>query len=248
MNIGWFSLWSRAHGHSVIAFDPHPIMHARVCESLALNQWDHDGSVRLFPYGLGGEESITNLTTGKNPGGSSFFEDRLAKKYRSSFPVRVVTLDGIAEQEGWLDPTANAMATTKPIHLMKVDVEGFEYFTLKGGEKLLASGKVSNIIMENSSTDGKLVPSLFALLYQSGYKVHALLSVNGDPYHNDKETIDGVNRAIAFISSKENVNENIDLDSNADASNLKWLVKVTCNMWWIKRGQQDSDSSSVSVK
>jgi len=36
MNIGWFTLWSRAHGHKVASFDPNPVMHVRVCES---NRW-----------------------------------------------------------------------------------------------------------------------------------------------------------------------------------------------------------------
>ena len=32
MNIGWFSLYSRAHGHHVAAFEPNPVMFLRMCE------------------------------------------------------------------------------------------------------------------------------------------------------------------------------------------------------------------------
>lgn len=219
MNIGWYSLWSRSFGHTVVSFEPNPAMHVRVCESLILNGWDKDNSVQLFPFGVGNEEAEMTLTTGNNPGGSSFVSERLAPKYRKTMPVKVVRLDDIAEQEGWL--SENAL----PIHLMKIDVEGFEYFSLLGAKNILASGKVTNIMMENSSTDSKLVLSLFHLLYESGYKVHALLSVDGDPYHNDKNTLTAANEAISKITTSMNPN---DFSQN-------WLIKVTNNIWWKKR-------------
>ena len=55
MNIGWFTLYSRAHGHDVAAFDPNPVMFLRVCESLEYNNWDRqmDNSVSLWNFGLG---------------------------------------------------------------------------------------------------------------------------------------------------------------------------------------------------
>lgn len=219
MNIGWYSIWSRAFGHTVVSFEPNPVMHVRVCESLILNGWDKDKSVQLFKYGLGNEEAEMTLTTGKNPGGSSFFSERLDKKYRKTMPVKVVKLDDIAEQEGWISETA------LPIHLIKVDVEGFEYFSLLGAKKILNSGKVTNIIVENSSTDGNHVVALFDLLYHSGYKVYALLSVDGHPYHNDEETLASVNEAISKITPS------IDPKDFSHS----WLIKVTNNIWWKKR-------------
>lgn len=220
MNIGWFSLLSRSHGHSVAALEPNPIMHTRVCESLALNNWDKDGSVKIYQYGLGNVESIMNLTTGKNPGGSSFLGDRLAPKFRKNFPVKVVRLDDIAKQEGWLQPDA------QQIHLMKIDVEGFEYFVIQGCIKIIQSGKVSNIIMENSSENKSNVISALDMLYTSGYKIRSILTVNGDPYHNDKETVDGTNMAISKIGSHS---------FEDHFKEIEWLIKVTCNFWWVKR-------------
>lgn len=104
MNIGWFSLFSRAHGHEVAAFEPNPTMFLRVCESLEYNGWEDEGSnlVSLWNYGLGATPGVFNLTTGNNPGGSSFHEDRLAPKYRKKLQVSVTTLDTVAIQEGWL--------------------------------------------------------------------------------------------------------------------------------------------------
>jgi len=182
-----------------------------------LNGWDADESVKIIPYGLGNVESIMNLTTGKNPGGSSFLEECLAPKHRKTLPVKVVKLDTVAEQEGWLDSNG------PQIHLLKLDVEGFENFAFLGGTKLLHSGKISNIIMENSSTDKSHVVSVFNLIYQSGYEVKALLSVNGDPYHNDPATIAGVNDAVSRIPTGDYGN------------GFDFMVKVTNNVWWVKR-------------
>ena len=220
MNIGWFTLWARAHGHEVAAFEPNPVMHIRVCESLALNGWDDGSSVKIWPYGLGQVETTMNLTMGNNPGGSSFFEERLAKKARRSLPVKVVTLDSIAVQEGWLDADGGPL-----IHLMKVDVEGFENFVFLGGERLVQSGKVTNIIMENSSFDSNLVANVLDTIFQAGYKVHTLLSVNDDPYH--PEMTSRINEAIQQIPLKDKAD-----DFEAE---MRFLVKVTCNIWWVKR-------------
>lgn len=148
MNIGWFSLYSRAHGHDVASFEPNPVMFLRMCESLEYNKWGeygvNDNSVSLWKYGLGVNKGSFNLTLGNNPGGSSFFEDRLAKKFRKTIPVEVTTLDTVAISQGWLD---------RKISLMKVDVEGFEPYVFKGGKRLLNDGHVEHILMESSVTD-----------------------------------------------------------------------------------------------
>lgn len=194
-------------------------MHTRVCESLILNNWHRDGSVQIFPYGLGKEESMMNLTTGNNPGSSSFIEERLAKKFRKSLPVQVVTLDSIAIQEGWFKDDS------PPIYLMKVDVEGYEPIVFQGGMELLQSGKVENILMENSVTDMRQVVDFFATIYKAGYKIKWVSSVNGQAYHS--EALPQIEEEL----SKATVG--MELDGVGEA--LKFLVKVNCNLWWTKR-------------
>jgi FkbM family methyltransferase len=115
-----------------------------MCESLSLNKWGNGDDVSLWMYGLGVQKGFFNLTTGNNPGGSSFFEERLAKKFRKTIPVEVTTLDTVAVKQGWLD---------RKISLMKVDVEGFEPYVFEGGTRLLHEGRIENIFMENSVTD-----------------------------------------------------------------------------------------------
>lgn len=205
--------------HQRSAFEPNPIMHTRVCESLQLNEWLEDGTVQIFPYGLGKEEATLNLTTGNNPGSSSFYEDRLAKKFRKTMPVKVVTLDGIALQEGWLDKNA------PPIHLMKVDVEGYEPIVFTGGMQLLQSGKVENIIMENSISDLRQVTDFFAVISNAGYKIKWVSTVHGDPYH--PEMLPQIEEEL----SKAEVG--MSLEDVGEA--LQFLTKVNCNLWWTKR-------------
>ena len=219
MNIGWFTLWARAHGHRVAAFEPNPIMHTRVCESLELNQWRDDSSVQIFPYGLGKEPATLNLTTGNNPGASSFHEDRLALRFRKKIEVKVVTLDDIALQEGWLDESK------PPIYLMKVDVEGFEPNVFGGGKQLLESGRVENIIMENSVTDLRESTDLLATVYQAGYKAKWISTVNGDPYH--PEMLPQIDKALEKSS--------VGMDLEGIGEEFEFLAKVTCNIWWTKR-------------
>jgi FkbM family methyltransferase len=220
MNIGWFTLFARAHGHAVAAFEPNPIMHTRVCESLELNQWHNDSSVQTFPYGLGEQEATLNLTMGNNPGMSSFHEERLAPRHRKQIAVKVVTLDSIALQEGWLDDDPSA----PPIYLMKVDVEGYEPFVFGGGKRLLQSGRVENIIMENSVADLRQSVDLLATIYRAGYKVKFLSTAHGDPFR--PEMLPQINKELESVSP--------GMELGGVGKGLSFFAKSRCNVWWTK--------------
>ena len=216
MNIGWFTLYSRAMGHEVFGFDPNPIMHSRVCESLQLNQWwdgsDGDGGgndrnstdnthsgyrsgVMTFAYGLGDQSGITlNLTMAKNPGASSFHQERLnAIKQRKHLEVPITTLDDVATQLGWIgtegDQTTNSGRTgtttmpglPTPIYLLKIDAEGYEPWVVRGAVRLLRSGRVQNVLMECSTTDTRRLMELFRDLSNAGYVLHWIQGVGPRP-------------------------------------------------------------------
>ena len=220
MNIGWFTLYSRAMGHDIVGFDPNPIMHSRVCESLKLNNWQDDSSVSLYAFGLGDEVATLKLTTGKNPGKSSFHEDRLAPKQRKYIEVPVTTLDILASQKGWLDTSFDL-----PIHLLKVDVEGYEPQVFRGATNLIGSSKVRNIIFENSLEDLQLVSEMFLQLAQAGYSVHLISNVNGDPFHS--EMIDNANKVL-----KEETTKATGGGEAAKIQGLNFFAKNSCNVWW----------------
>lgn len=217
MNIGWFSLYSRAHGHDVAAFEPNPVMFLRMCESLEYNKWgsgndDSGNSVSLWKYGLGVQKGSFNLTLGNNPGGSSFFEDRLTKKFRRTIPVEVTTLDTVAVTQGWLDRT---------VSLMKVDVEGFEPYVFEGGKKLLRDGRVENVFMESSVSDIAKVGEMVDLLYSAGFRMKGIYTVDGNPYHED------------WWHTFNPVFEKRHGGSVESSDQMKFLAKVTSNIWWI---------------
>ena len=221
MNIGWFSLYARAMKHDFAAFEPNPTMFLRVCESLEHNGWDNDRGIMLWNYGLGVTPGTFNITTGNNPGGSSFHEDRLAAKFRKKMPVAVTTLDTVALQQGWLD---------RKISLMKVDVEGFENFVFEGGRKLVYNGNIDNIIMENSISDKNVVGGMVDLLYGAGYRVKEILSVNGDPYHED-----WWHTFNPELEKRHNAKEDIESDQ------MNFLSKATSNIWWQQKRIMDKN-------
>ncbi|KAL7461765.1 hypothetical protein ACHAXS_002174 [Conticribra weissflogii] len=239
MNIGWFSLYSRAHGHEVAAFEPNPVMFLRMCESLEHNNWNSYGDIKennqsidgpwvsLWQYGLGAQPGVFNLTLGKNPGGSSFHADRLAKKFRKTMEVQVTTLDAVAIQEGWLN---------RQISLMKVDVEGFEPFVFRGGKRLLYEGQVENLFVENSVNNLTEVGEVMDFIYGAGFRIKGIYTVNGDPYH--EEWWPTFNPTLEKgHGSRENIIE---------SDQLKFLAKVTCNIWWINSKFRKRPTSSTS--
>jgi len=132
--------------------------------------------------------------------------------------VDVVPLDSIAIEEGWLAQDAT------PIHLMKVDVEGFELFVFKGGKGLLHSGKIQNIIMENSISDAQASYDLIATIAQAGYTIELLSSVNGDRVQ--EKMLPNLQRAIRNITP--------GTDAETAGGQIAYLATHTCNIWWKK--------------
>lgn len=228
MNIGWFTVYSRAMGHDVVGFDPYPIMHTRVCESLDLNGWLNDNSVKTFIQGLGEKTETLNITTGKNPGGTSFDEDRLAKRFRKKLEVSVVRLDDVAEQQGWI-------TNEEPIYILKMDVEGYEYYVLGGASKLLQSRKIENLILENSNKDLRQVIDMYAAIYDAGYEVHMLSDVQGNPYH--EEMIPGMNKELQGLSQGAELSQ--------AGENIKFLAEVSCNLWWKRRNESQNFQRNI---
>jgi len=234
MNIGWFTLYSRAMGHDVVGFDPNPIMHSRVCSARHYNQWgwddnDHDkksngigrSGITTFAYGLSDHSGTLNLTTGNNPGASSFHADRLNSKKKKHLLVPVTTLDIVATELGWLQQQQQQQQPHSPviIHLLKIDTEGYEPWVIGGASQLLLSGLVHNIIVESSSKSDEQLSTMFRRLTQAGYQIHLLSGVIGEAYH--PEMIDPTNEELR--SGKF---------FNTDSKYRTFFMNVSCNIWW----------------
>lgn len=178
-NIGWFSLLSRAMGHTVDMFEPHPANILRVCESTLLNGWEdcstvhpaldglnpNKGYIHVHPIGLLHESKTLFLDSwGLSPG-----QGRLSDKASrpESIHVPVSTLDAMAEKLGWLE---------KDIAILKVDVEGYEYNVFRGARQLIHSRRVRNIFLEVKLHKSK-IPNFVAIssfLVSEGYVAHKI--------------------------------------------------------------------------
>lgn len=165
-NIGWFGLLGAAHGAEVYAFEPNVANAVRFCESLLLNGWapsSNPAHNRVHPFlrGVGDVHGVQRpmyKVDPKNPGSFSFSEEAAAAgaalygpaEVLEGEPLRLVTLDALAEDQGWLaDDDDNAGGA--PIAILKIDVEGLELSVLRGARKLLKSKKVRNVFLELKS-------------------------------------------------------------------------------------------------
>jgi FkbM family methyltransferase len=185
MNIGWFSLWTRRLGHYTISFEPNPINRIRLCESLRLNNWTED-EIQVYPYGLGEKEEQVSfvMSKGRNPGAGRVKKNEDTEE---SFPVDMITLDDFAESQGWLN-SSNKM---DPIPILKVDVEGHDPQVLRGGDRLIRSGLIRNILMEYSCilSERQDMDGMVTQLSKANFRLFKVGQWNGGTIQGAKEEI-----------------------------------------------------------
>ena len=160
-NIGWYSLLvSRlSQGRcQVFAFEPDPDNFARLQRNLKLNAikqvnafnlavGEHAATLQLHRYGKSnaGRHSLVALHEGE------------------TIPVQVVSLD-----EYW----STQALPEGPIRLLKMDIEGYEVFALRGARRLLA--RCEWLLLEHSPAylerSGAGIDALIDLLTAEGFK------------------------------------------------------------------------------
>lgn len=241
MNIGWFTLFSRAMGHTVVAFDPNLIMHSRVCTSLKYNHWwdatsansGTSSRVTTFAYGLGDQEGGLDLTLGENPGGSSFINKRVRVKTGETIRVPVTTLDLFAAQMGWLEPnnSGNNKNNDEVIHLLKIDTEGYELNVVHGGKKFIESGRVKNVLVESMPDKKNGSPQevwdLFSFFWNAGFEVKRISNAWGETIRNGQK-------------HAERINYQFQHEQFQGGAEHELFSKKGCNMWWRYRGDAES--------
>lgn len=141
-NEGNFSSFVRRSSDlPIFAYEPHPETYRRVklvaerqgftVANLALG--DEAGAARLF------DRSEWGCSTGQ----ATLHADVITQLHHgeaASFEVRVDTLDNI-----------DARSSFPSVALLKIDTEGHELAVLRGGRKLLRSGRVQTILFEFNS-------------------------------------------------------------------------------------------------
>lgn len=137
----------------IVAFEPSPVnlFHLTRSLSLAATRAANDdiaSRVVVFPIGAGDASSRSTMFNEKGNFGDSRIGTQTAElaaaaaaSHRQfdgiSQNIDVYTLDEVFQQ-------------VKPVHLMKLDIQGFECRALQGATSLLLSGSVKSIIAETS--------------------------------------------------------------------------------------------------
>lgn len=146
-------------GGQVLSFEPNPDSFNLLQQTLRLNE-EKLGHVQLLKTALSDEEKTARLTP--RQGGSTLQSTPAAIQ---GIPVQVTTLDAIVQHMGH-----------QP-RLLKVDVEGYEYKVLAGGQRVLEQCEwvcceVHPAKMKAAS--GRQVHEIIELLEQAGYEVAAM--------------------------------------------------------------------------
>jgi FkbM family methyltransferase len=222
MNIGWFSLYALAMGAQEHAFEPNPVNRLRFCESAiasnfpANNIYLHGSAVRNTT----GDLVLTHVR-GK-PGAARFttLDNVPSKSKMYSHHVKLVRLDDIAEQQGWLRDNG------PKISLMKVNVEGHDPQVLFGAERLRGSRNVENVFMEYSCTmaedDG--MKKATDILAASGYTISMIGNWQGKPMQNGEAKVLGSGgKGEGRLSER--------LQRVCKEENLKKRGALQLNMW-----------------
>ncbi len=152
-NLGHFSIvLSGIKKCNSIAIEPVPSTYNQLRRNIELNNLGN--RIEAFQLGVGEKKDLLYLSTDRNT------MDRIVTStYKKSVKVPIKTIDEISE-------------CNVPVAL-KIDVEGYELFALKGAERVLSSSSLKVIILELNKSGEKYGiddDSVYELLLNYGFK------------------------------------------------------------------------------
>jgi FkbM family methyltransferase len=163
-NIGLVSLKMaqkvRPHGR-VHSFEPAPRVRGYLERLVEANP---DLPITVYPFGLGEEEAVLQLSIPRNMDGeASLVIDRGADV--EVIDVQIRTLSNVIGEIG-----------IERIDLIKLDVEGFEAKVIRGSADAIARFRPKYILFEeHGMVFGEAFPDSIALLVELGYRVFAVM-------------------------------------------------------------------------
>jgi FkbM family methyltransferase len=169
-NVGIYSALAGLRGASVLAVEPVPYTYRRLCANLRFN------SVNAIPVNCGLSDRQGMLTFTTDRGGMN----KVAKPgHKNTCQVAVVTVDQLVAQ------------TRLSPHIVKIDVEGYEYPLLAGATNLFASTLHAIVIELNGSGReyGYSDETVHALIVSRGFAPYRYI-----PERRELVPRDGFNR------------------------------------------------------
>ena len=148
-NTGFFGLAAAARGVATLAVEP---AQAAICRlNAAINGfspalYDFHGLALVQEAGAG---PMKQIVPWQNMGGSTLVEASSTTSWTTLFSEELAHMD-ITVPTSTIDEVVRArvLAPRRAVKLLKIDVEGFEVFAWRGGQQLLASGLVYQIVAE----------------------------------------------------------------------------------------------------
>ena len=159
-NIGWTTLRSAKENPKarIIAFEPHRVTFERAQDNFSRNNFSN---IELLNVGLGDKNTILKIYEMKdnNSGMNRIVLEEINRPFKE---VKIKRLDELIQE-----------LNIETVDLIKIDVEGFEPFVLKGAAAILTNSN-AKIIMETDDrflkNNGSSAQELISLLQGYGYK------------------------------------------------------------------------------
>lgn len=157
-NIGQFSLVmakyirQRNLDKRVIAFEPNPAVFSHLKKNLQLNK-DLSGILNVYQIGLGASEEYMEMSIPRRNTGAGTLITNYYHENHDNYLVSIKTLDSMVRL---------------PVDFIKIDVEGFEYFVLKGAINILQNYQPALYLETNSRQPFQ--QQMFELLSGLGYR------------------------------------------------------------------------------
>jgi len=150
----------------VIAFEPHPEVFTLLSENSALQPYKN---IRAVAAGLSDENGHLLITSDEdNPGGHSFCSQAV-RRAGEKIKVPVYTLDSFLSETG----------ITRPIDVIKIDVQGFEEKALKGARETIARWHPAifcEITSESTEDAGDSAREILRFLKSENYRINVILA------------------------------------------------------------------------
>jgi FkbM family methyltransferase len=176
-NVGAFTLpLARAAGRQgrVHAFEPHPVVRARLLENLALNNLRN--------------VTVLDCALGAKPGRTTLYVPIHANQGQASLMQRPGLDDQVSCAIDTLDNYVAALGSPR-VDLIKIDTEGAEYLVLSGASKLLSTSRPCVYV--------EVSPDYLANFGASARQVAELLSGHGyDIWQNESVEIAALRKSL----------------------------------------------------